>query len=177
MALARVAGVDGKTLLRMMPRTLPQAHLECLACHEGRYIYADAGFSPASLERVLTLLRRRTPGKLTVLLGSVGGRTYERRAPLGRMATTVADLAYFTADDPDFEDPAEICDQMRAEADPDRYVILPDRERAIRRAVLEMRPGDTLLLFGKGGERHQLIDGVCHPFDEKEIVEEALQML
>ena len=177
MALARASGMDGKALLQMMPHILPQGHLECLACHEGRYIYTDAGFSPAALERVLRLLRRRTAGKLTVLLGSVGGRTYERRAPLGRVATAMADLAYFTADDPDFEDPAEICEQMKAEADPDRYVILPDRERAIRRAVLEMRPGDTLLLFGKGTERHQLIDGVCHPFDEKEIVEEALQML
>ena len=175
LALCRVTGIEPQRLLSELEAVRPKAHLECLGSYEGRYIYTDAGFSPAALERTLSLLRQRTEGKLTVLLGSVGGRTYERRAALGRVATHVADLAYFTADDPNFEDTAEICAQMKIEADPDRYVILPDRAHAIRRAVLELRPGDTLLLFGKGADRHQLIDGSYHPFSEKEIVEEALR--
>ncbi|MBE6701997.1 MAG: hypothetical protein E7585_01100 [Ruminococcaceae bacterium] len=176
-ALARVAGLSVEEVAKGLSDLSPRGRLECIARWEGRYIYADTAYSAERLAKVLRILRSRTEGKLTVLLGSVGGRTRSRRRPLGKAATTYADLAYFTADDPDFEDPAVICAHMAQDADPDRYVILPDRRHAIQRAVLEMRPGDTLLLAGISGEDVQLIGGRKEPFMTKKLVEEALALL
>ena len=111
----------------------------------------------------------------------MGGRAKARRAPLGAAAVTHADVTYFTADDPDGEDPVQICREMAAGATETetlhRYVILPDRARAIERAVLEMRPGDVLVLSGKGGQRTQLVRGKKLPLAEEDIVKEALLLV
>ena len=83
-----------------------------------------------------------------------------------------------TADNPDFEDPADICREMAhvfTERGQDNYLILPDRADAIRRALTLMRRGDILLLAGKGTENYQLIRGEKRPFSEREIVAEALR--
>jgi UDP-N-acetylmuramoyl-L-alanyl-D-glutamate--2,6-diaminopimelate ligase len=149
--------------------------MECLCASRGRAVFADAAYRPEDVEKALGLLRRHTAGKLTVLLGSVGGRAKARRAPLGRAAERGADLVYLTADDPDTENAEEICLEMAAGfSDPARYVILPDRRGAILRAVRELREGDVLLLCGKGAQQYQLIGGKQLPFCEKEIVEAAM---
>jgi len=176
-ALARIAGVSEQVIAEGLSTTAPMGRMHCIAAHKGRLIYEDNAYSAERLTQALQLLRTRTEGKLTVVIGSVGGRSRQRRVPLGYAATAYADLAYFTADNADLEDPAEICAQMLEEADPDRYVVLPDRERCIRRAVLEMRPGDTLLLAGKGGEDFQLVGGQRERFSTTEIVWEILRSL
>ncbi len=110
-----------------------------------------------------------------MLLGSVGGRSVERRAPLGRVACELADFVYLTADDPDGEDPAAICEQMLAGmAEPTRATLLTDRRAAILRAVREMRAGDVLLILAKSHGAGQLVRGCYLPFDERDAVSAAL---
>ena len=177
-ALARVAGLVPNEIAAGLSAHIPKGRLACIAAQDTRYIYVDTAYTGEDLTRVLQVLRKQTRGKLTVLLGSVGGRARERRSALGAAATGYADFAYFTADDPDCEDPRLICAEMAAGVtDPARYAIVPDRATAIRRAVLEMRPGDTLLLAGKGGCETQLIHSKKIPFSEQKIVEEALLSL
>lgn len=174
-ALATIAGLSPAEIAAGLSAYVPRGRLECIGVSRERYIFVDAAYTAEDLTRALQVLRSQTRGKLTVVIGSVGGRARWRRAPLGAAATTYADLAYFTADDPDCEDPCDICADMVAGVnDPDRYVILPDRERAIRRAVSEMRPGDILLLAGKGMQETQLIRSKRIPFSEREIVKEVL---
>ena len=176
-ALCRAIGATAEEIAKGLASATPGGRLACLAAFRGRYIYEDTAYTAEALTLALQTLRTVTTGKLTVLLGSVGGRTRARRAPLGKAATMWADLAYFTADNADFEDPAAICAEMAAEADPDRYVVLPDPVYAIKRAVLEMRPGDTLLIAGKGGELHQLVGGERREFLVRELVRRALLLL
>ena len=176
-AAAVALGATPQQIFKRLSGIRPRGRMECISVYGRRWIFVDAAFEADSLARALQLLRKRTVGRLTVVVGAVGGRARFRRAPLGRTATAFADFAYFTADDPDFEDPAAICAEMTAEADPMRCCTIPDRAAAIRRAVLEMRPGDVLLLAGKGGSRSQLINGIRTPFEERDVVAETVALL
>lgn len=172
--LASKAGLSTSEIARALSKQTMWGCLQCVAVIGGRYIYRDAAYSPEALSRALSALREQTVGKLTVVVGSVGGRAFERRAPLGRAAATCADLVYLTADNPDDESPVKICEEMAAGIDePWRFVVLPDRAAAIRRAVLEMRPGDTLLIAGKAREDYQLLGGKRVPFDEVKLIKET----
>lgn len=148
--------------------------LSLLFARDDRAVYADAAYEPHELSRALDDLRGVTKGRLSVLLGSVGGRAKPRRAKLACVAERYADFLYLTADDPDDEDVETIAREMLdAMKEPERAVIIPDREAAIIRAVRELRPGDVLLLSGKGGIAYQLIHGKREPLDEKRIVKRA----
>lgn len=176
-ALGITLGLDGACMAQVLSACRPTGRLECVAAFGGRYVLTDAAFEADTLARSLDALRPYVKGRLAVLIGSVGGRARWRRAPLALAATTHADFAYFTADDPNGEDAASICAEMTDACDPDRCCTVPDRRRAILRAVAEMRPGDVLLIAGKGGCNDQLIGGVRLPFCEKEIVAEAVAHL
>jgi UDP-N-acetylmuramoyl-L-alanyl-D-glutamate--2,6-diaminopimelate ligase len=172
-----ILGVDERRLIEELSLTRPKGRLTCMPMGDARFVVIDSAFEADSLARVLTLLRGYTRGRLSVLIGSVGGRARHRRGALGRTAVTYADFAYFTADDPNGEDPEAICAEMVRACGSERCCIITDRRRAIARAVSDLRRGDILLLAGKGGCDTQLIGGVRHPFSEKEIVLEALARL
>ncbi len=133
--------------------------------------YAHNGYS---LRAAIAALRAYTPARLVCLFGSVGGRTYSRRTELGEAACG-ADFCIVTADNPGIEDPAdtmaEICRVLEAADRP--YVAIPDRREAILYAVRHARPGDLILLCGKGHEDYQLIGMHRLPFCEADIVKEA----
>ena len=177
-ALARIAGADLREVASGLCAARVPGRLACVCAQGERLIYIDAAFCAEDLDTVLRTLRPLAEGRLSVLLGSVGGRAVSRRAALGRTAGDLADFVYLTADDPDTEDPVAICNAIRdGMREPDRSVILPDRREAILRAMREMRPGDLLLLAGKGSADTQLIDGCRRPFSEREIVREGLAEL
>lgn len=173
--LARVAGVSLADIGEALSHAQIPGRMECVACHEERLVYVDAAYTARDLAWALRTLDGLTRGRLCVLLGSVGGRAGERRAPLGEVASTLADLVYITADDPDSEDVRNICREILAGAsDPSRCRVIVDRAEAIRTAVRELCAGDVLLLAGKGACHSQLIHGVRVPFCEAQIVREAL---
>jgi UDP-N-acetylmuramoyl-L-alanyl-D-glutamate--2,6-diaminopimelate ligase len=95
---------------------------------------------------------------------------------MGRVASELADLAIVTSDNPRSEDPAAIVDAIVSGAVRD-VLVEPDRRAAIAVAVEAARPGDVVVVAGKGHEQGQEIDGVVHPFDDREVVREALRRL
>lgn len=127
--------------------------------------YAHNGFS---LSAAIAALRLYAPAHLVCLFGSVGGRTYSRRADLAR-AACAADFCIVTADNPDTETPEETMREICAvlEENGKDYAAIPDRAQAVRYAVLHARPGDLVLLCGKGEEHYQIVDGRRVPFSEK----------
>jgi UDP-N-acetylmuramoyl-L-alanyl-D-glutamate--2,6-diaminopimelate ligase len=174
-ALCRIVGLDIRQIAQGLLHTSVHGRMECLSARHGRLIYLDAAFLPQDLERVLNALRPLATGRLSVLLGSVGGRARSRRVPLVKTAEALADHLYLTADDPDFEDPLQICTEMRdAMSEPLRATVIVDRRAAILRAVREMRQGDLLLILAKPCGRGQLVGGGFLPFDERETVKEGL---
>lgn len=177
-ALCRAVGLSQSEIAAGLSRTFVRGRMECLSATHARLVYRDSAFCAEDLATALTTLRPLVKGRLCVLLGSVGGRAKERRAPLGRTACALADFVYLTADDPDGEDPASICEQMLDGMDePARAVILTDRRAAISRAVREMREGDVLLILAKPADVGQLVAGRYLPFDERAEVAAALALV
>lgn len=135
--------------------------------------YAHNGYS---LCAAITALRAYAPARLVCLFGSVGERTYSRRAELARAACG-ADFCIVTADNPGTEPPEETMREICAVLEENRreYVAILDREEAIRYAVRHARPGDLVLLAGKGHEDYQLIDSRRLPFSERAILTAAAE--
>ena len=129
--------------------------------------YAHNGVSMASM---LDLLRGYHPGRLICLFGSVGERTKERRRELAEAAGLRADLCILTSDNPGREDPEAILREIDA-AFPEGScprVIIPDRAEAVAYAVSQAKPGDMILLAGKGHENYQLIGTQKIPYSDRE---------
>ncbi len=135
----------------------------------------DYAHNGASLKAVIDALREYSPKRMICLFGSVGGRTYARRAELGRVAAESADVIIITSDNPNNEDPMNVIEEIRAamgNTDKPVYMI-PDREEAVMKAYELAESGDYILLAGKGHEAYQLIMGERVPFSERKILELA----
>ncbi len=135
----------------------------------------DYAHNGTSLKAILETLRSYNPKRLICLFGSVGGRTQMRRAELGKIASSLCDFCIITADNPDREDPELINLEIARAFNDDScdYICIADRKEAIFYAVKMLKPGDILLLAGKGHENFQYIRGEKIPFCEREILFEA----
>jgi UDP-N-acetylmuramoyl-L-alanyl-D-glutamate--2,6-diaminopimelate ligase len=174
--ICRTCGLSFGHLAPMLESVSIPGRCEPIRAERNFRILCDYAHNEKSLREILTALRPYTENRLTVLFGSVGGRTKNRRAPMGRAASELADFCILTSDNPDSEDPAAIAEEIRAGFTRDiPYAVIPDRKEAIRYAIAHAEAGDTILLAGKGHETYQLIDGVKIPFSEREIAEEALR--
>lgn len=137
-------------------------------------VVRDYAHTPAALRRVLDTLRP-ADGRLLVVFGCGGERDRGKRPLMGLAAEEGADLALVTTDNPRSEDPARIAEEVVAEMAPASYEIVLDRREAIGRALELARPGDVVLLAGKGHETYQAVGGEKIPFDEPAIVAELTE--
>jgi UDP-N-acetylmuramoyl-L-alanyl-D-glutamate--2,6-diaminopimelate ligase len=135
-------------------------------------VLRDYAHTPDALERALEALRPLTPGRLIVVFGAGGDRDRGKRAPMGEVCARFADIAIVTSDNPRTEDPERILDEVEAGMKGKPHHRDVDRRRAIARALELARPGDTLLLAGKGHETYQVVGTEKQPFDERAIVQE-----
>lgn len=137
----------------------------------------DFAHTPQALERALSLMRRIVRGKVIVVFGCGGERDPEKRPEMGRIAGTLADLVYLTDDNPRLEDPeliaAAILEGTRGTQA--RVVRLSSRALAIRAAVEEAGAKDGLVVAGKGHETYQDFQGIKTPFDDRQVLREALR--
>ncbi len=143
-------------------------------------VIVDYAHTPNSLRLVLDALRSVTPGRLVAVFGSAGERDVEKRALMGAVAAAHADYFVITSEDPRSEDPDAICRQIEEGAlqagcvfgrD---YSISVDRTQAFRIAFKQARPGDTVLLAGKGHEHSIIWGDESLPWDETRIAADTL---
>ena len=173
-ALALAAGLSLSEIARGLSFAAPIGRMECIYSRGDARVFVDTAYEGEDLQTVLHSLRRVTRGKLSVVLGSVGGRARARRAPLGKAAAEGADFVYFTADDPNSEPVEKIAEDMALEIeDRRRFLLIPSRRAAIFRAVQDMRDGDTLLVLGKARDKTQTVMGVKEAFCDRTTVLEA----
>ncbi|MDQ2750630.1 MAG: UDP-N-acetylmuramoyl-L-alanyl-D-glutamate--2,6-diaminopimelate ligase [Actinomycetota bacterium] len=141
----------------------------------------DYSHKPAAVDGALRTLRPLTRGRLIIVLGCGGDRDRGKRALMGEIAAQGADLLIVTDDNPRSEDPAVIrramIDGARGVSAADRGELLEvaDRAEAIAAAVGRAEAGDTILVAGKGHEPGQEVGGVTHPFDDRDVLREALR--
>src|SRR5205807_9496203 len=134
-------------------------------------ILRDYAHTPDALERALETVRPLAlpPGRVIVVFGAGGDRDRGKRAPMGEIALRLADVAIATSDNPRTEDPARILDDVeagmegagKAAARPHYREV--DRRQAIAKALQLARPGDIMLLAGKGHETYQVVGTVKEP--------------
>lgn len=163
--IERVRGVPG----RMEPVDAGQAF----------EVLVDYAHTPDSLENALHAARALATGRVIALFGCGGDRDRSKRPQMGESATRRADLTVVTSDNPRTEDPAAIIAEIEpgAKRGGGPYEILPDRRSAIRFALGEARPGDVVVIAGKGHETGQeFADGVV-PFDDRVVAREELDRL
>ncbi|MER5639697.1 UDP-N-acetylmuramoyl-L-alanyl-D-glutamate--2,6-diaminopimelate ligase [Kitasatospora sp. NPDC002227] len=140
----------------------------------------DYAHKPDALKAVLESLREVTKGQLHVVVGCGGDRDPFKRAPMGGIAARLADTAVLTSDNPRSEDALAILATMLGgavevpEAERGEVLVLPDRAEAIARAVARAHAGDTILVAGKGHEVGQYVKGENRPFDDREVLREAI---
>ena len=142
-------------------------------------VIVDFAHTPPSLEKALSTLRATTTGKLWVLLGSAGGpRDPHKRAPLGEVATRLADQAVFTEEDHRDTPLLDILNEMQRgarEAGRRNFTSIGDRREAIRHVIRQAQPGDTVLLAGKGPEDTLERDTETIPWNEVREARNALE--
>ena len=132
----------------------------------GAPIYVDYAHTPDSLEKVLEALRPHTAGRLHVVFGCGGDRDKGKRPLMGAIAARLADDVIVTDDNPRTEDAAAIRAEILAVAPGAREI--GDRRDAIRTGIASLAGGDVLILAGKGHETGQYINGVTHPFSDRD---------
>ena len=121
-------------------------------------------------------MRMYKPNRLITIFGCGGNRSKDRRYEMGKVSGTLADLSIVTSDNPRFENPDDIINDILTtlKKTKGKFITIPDRKEAIKYAIDNSEEGDIILLLGKGHEDYQEIEGVKHHFDDRETVEEIL---
>ena len=140
-------------------------------------VIVDFAHTPDAIERLCGSAREITKGKLYLLFGCGGDRDRGKRPLMAEAASRLADYVVLTSDNPRTEEPLGIINDAKAGLTGKNYLIEPDRHRAINLILEKARPGDTVLLAGKGAEDYQEIHGVRHPFSDFRAATEALEHL
>jgi UDP-N-acetylmuramoyl-L-alanyl-D-glutamate--2,6-diaminopimelate ligase len=140
-------------------------------------VLIDFAHTPAALASALAAVKPLTRGRLIVVFGAGGDRDRSKRRPMAEAVGAVADLVILTSDNPRTEDPERILDDLAAGLEGVDYRRVADRREAIDLALRTARPGDTVVLAGKGHETYQVIGREKRPFDERVVVAESLARL
>lgn len=150
-------------------------------------VLVDYAHKPDALAQALRAARELCRGSLHVVFGCGGDRDAGKRPLMGEVAAELADRVTVTSDNPRSEDPLEIIDQILAGTDGTQRPgsgeqtahidVEPDRRAAIGKAVAEARQGDVILIAGKGHETTQITGDQVVPFDDRQVVREALSAL
>lgn len=137
----------------------------------------DYAHNAMALKSLLATLREYAPHRLVCLFGCGGNRSRQRRFEMGEVSGELADLTVITSDNPRFEEPQAIIDDIRTGIGrtKGKYVEICDRREAIRYVIDNGEPGDIIVLAGKGHEDYQEIKGVKYPMDERVIIQEILE--
>lgn len=178
MAACRLLGLSPETCAEAL-RTFPgvKGRMEVVPTPGRPYtLLIDYAHTPDALENVLKTARGFASGRVIAVFGCGGDREKAKRPLMGRAAASLADLAVVTSDNPRTEDPETIIrDILPGMAGAkDRYIVEPDRKKAIALAMDRGQAGDVILLCGKGHETYQEIGGRMLPMDEREIVRSLL---
>jgi len=176
LAVGHTAGADPVLLGRGIATAEVPGRMQRVDRGQGFLALVDYAHKPAAVAALLDAVRTQVPGRLLVVLGCGGDRDRAKRSLMGAQAARRADLLVVTDDNPRTEDPAAIRASMLtgAAVGPAEVVEIGDRAEAIAYAVKRARPGDAVVVAGKGHESAQEVHGVKHPFVDADVLAAVL---
>ncbi len=175
--LALATGVGPQEILQAVQNMgqVPGRFERVVAARDhGFEVVVDYAHTDIGLEAALRVARGVAAGRVICVFGAAGDRDGAKRPGMGRVASRLADRSIVTTDDAYTEDPGKIAREIAAGADPSRTVVELDRRAAIRHALLAARPGDVVVVAGKGHETVQHLPDGDVPFHDATVVEELL---
>jgi UDP-N-acetylmuramoyl-L-alanyl-D-glutamate--2,6-diaminopimelate ligase len=180
LAVLHEVGVRVDAVADAVAQAVVPGRMERIEAGQPFLAVVDYSHKPAAVAGALRALRPLTSGRLIIVLGCGGDRDRGKRPHMGEIAARDADLLIVTDDNPRSEDPATIRAAMlagaRAVPAAERAGVqeIGSRADAIAAAVAAARPGDTVLVAGKGHETGQEVAGVVSPFDDRDVLREAI---
>jgi UDP-N-acetylmuramoyl-L-alanyl-D-glutamate--2,6-diaminopimelate ligase len=173
LGLAITTGSDPAKAVATLPAlTTVPGRMQLVGEFNGAAIFVDYAHTPDALKTVLAAARPHAEGRLAVVFGAGGDRDPGKRPLMGEACAEGADLLYVTDDNPRTEDPAAIRRAVLAGAP--HAIEIGDRRRAIHAAIEALRPGDVLVIAGKGHESGQIVGRETLPFDDAVVAAETL---
>ena len=181
-ALAAIAvvshfGVKESVINFVLSNVKVKGRVEIVPIRAEYTLMIDYAHNAMSLESILKTVQEYELKRLFCLFGCGGNRDRNRRFEMGKIAGKLADIVVVTSDNPRFEDPMNIIQDIIAGVRETEctYVMIEDRKEAIRYCMLHAEPGDVVILAGKGHETYQEVEGIKYPMDERELICEICQ--
>ncbi len=182
--VATLLGEDKEQVLQILSGVEgARGRLEWVELDDTKFkVLVDYAHTPDALENVLECIRgfRRVPQQIVAVYGCGGDRDKSKRPLMGELGARLADKVIFTADNPRSEDADAIMDEMMngvREEHGGKVLRIADRKTAIQTALMLAKPGDIVLIAGKGHETYQEIKGIRYPFDDRQVVKDIIRGL
>ena len=178
-AVCRHFQVPAEKIKEVLKQAKVKGRIEMIKVSDEFTLMIDYAHNAMSLESLLTTLKEYNPKRLVCLFGCGGNRSRDRRYEMGEVSGRLADLTIITSDNPRFEEPQDIIDDIKTGIGrtDGKYVEICDRKEAIKYAIANGQPGEVIVLAGKGHEDYQEIKGVKYPMDERVLIAEVLEEL
>lgn len=148
----------------------PPGRMECVNISKGTVII-DFAHTPDALEKALMEVKKIALNKIWTIFGCGGDRDNSKRELMGKIADKYSDKLIITNDNPRFENPQKIFNDIKSGIKSKNYKCIEDRESAIKYAITNMEEGDIILIAGKGHENNQVINGKNITYNDKKVVE------
>ncbi len=151
----------------------PNGRMEVINKGESKIII-DYAHTPDAVANIISVAKELTKGRIITIIGCGGNRDQGKRKIMGLIACDTSDYVIFTSDNPRYEDPNKIIEEMTLSLDNNNYEIESNRKIAIKKGIQLLKNDDILLVLGKGHEKYQIIGDDKIPFDDKKIVLENI---
>lgn len=176
-SLCRHMGIVKEDVLEALNSIQVKGRLEIVRTPGEYTLMIDYAHNAMSLSSLLTTIRKYNPNIIYCLFGCGGNRAKSRRYEMGEVSSNLADLTVVTSDNPRYEEPMDIINDILVgvHKGPGEYVTIPDRKEAIKYCMEHAGKGDIVILAGKGHEDYQEIKGVKHHMDERDLIQEILE--
>lgn len=169
-------GADKEAVKNALAQAKVKGRIELVKVSDDFTLMIDYAHNAMALESLLGTLKEYDPKRLVCVFGCGGNRARQRRFEMGEVSGRLADFTIITSDNPRFEEPAAIMDDIETgiQKTTGSYIKIEDRKEAIRYAILNGQQGDIIVLAGKGHEDYQEIKGVKYPMDERTLIAEIM---
>lgn len=176
-AICHNFNVPEENILEALKDVRVKGRLEIIPVSPKFTLMIDYAHNAMALESLLESLKEYQPKRIVTLFGCGGNRDPHRRYEMGEVSSNLSDLTVVTSDNPRFEEPMDIINDILTgvKRGTGKYITIPDRKEAIKYCIENAEEGDVIILAGKGHEDYQEIQGIKYPMDERILIQEILE--